>query len=343
MSLLYCDSFDHYDTAAIRAKWDILSGLGAAIDPAVGRTGQSLRLIGSATNVSKQVGISNVLILGLAVRLTDHGPGALFCFFQRFGTPGPEVTITVSATGTLEARLGSATGTILGTTAAAIPINEWHYVECRVLFDPFNGQVEILIDSSSSLALTGVQTSATFATSATDLILNGTALTGSTQGRALTWWADDLYVLDDQGGINDGFLFSPQVVAMLPSGAGDFSMWTPHGSTPNWRCVNGSAAGDWSTYVAASTPGAIDLYTVPNPGFGTVHAVQLCVESRWTGPSGGHAVQAVVQSGGNQYPGRETLVLFDRYSTTPWDVDPDTSSPWTGYTVAGAQWGQQID
>jgi hypothetical protein len=343
MSLLYCDSFDHYDTAAIRAKWDVLSGLGAAIDPAVARTGQSLRLTGSATYVDKGVGFAHVLILGLAVRLTDHGPGALFCFYQRFGTPLAQVTVTVTATGALQAHTGDTTGPVLGTTGATIPINEWHYVECRVLFDAFNGELEILIDNASSLALTGVSTSPTFANSATDLVLNGTKLVGSTQGRALTWWTDDLYLLDDQGGVNDGFLFSPQVVAVLPSGAGDFSMWTPHGATPNWRAVNGSVPGDWSTYVAASTPGAIDLYTVSNPGFGTVYAVQLCVESRWTNPFTGHQVQAVLQSGGNQYPGREALPFFDRYSTTPWDVDPNTGNPWTGYTVAGAQWGQQID
>jgi hypothetical protein len=343
MSLLYCDSFDHYDTAAIPAKWDILSGLGAAIDPVVARTGQSLRLTGSSTFVVKGVGFANVLFVGLAVRLSDHGPGALFCFYTQFGTPGPQVTVTVSATGALEARLGSATGMVLGTTAAAIPINQWHYVECRVLIDPFNGQVEILIDNASSLALTGVPTSTTFGTSADTLILNGTSPVGSTQGRALTWWADDLYVLDDQAGVNDHFLFSPQVIAVLPSGAGDWSMWAPHGATPNWRAVNGSVPGDWTAYVSASTPGAIDLYTVSNPGFGAVYAVQLCVESRWTGPSGVHRVQAVLQSGGNQFPGREALPFFDRYSATPWDTDPNTGDPWTGYTVAGAQWGQQID
>jgi hypothetical protein len=343
MSLIFCDSFDHYGSPEIGEKWSHLQGVGASIETTIARTGHSLSLIGFNSTLAAFGSIDSTLICGFALRVTTYSPGALLSFYRRFGTPGPQVTVGLDSTGHFVVWVGPTGGTVIGTSTATLPLNQWHYLECKATFDFFNGEVELLLDNSSILHLTSVQTSTSFDTSADVLVLNGDTYFVNGRGRGLQWYVDDLYFLDSQGGINDNFLFSPAVVALDPSGEGDFDGWVPHGAVPNWRCVNGGPPGAWDSYVSTSTPGELDLYAVPIPGFDPIYAVQLCVRHRWVGSPGGHAVQGILQSGGNQFPGRDSAGLGPAYTCTPWDTDPNTGNPWNGYAVGAAQWGQQID
>jgi hypothetical protein len=339
--LLFCDSFDHYNTAQIPVKWPLFGGGGASIQGLVARTGQAIRFTNSFCGVGKFLPLSNRVILGFAFALPFPAAGAMCCFWDDIGG-ATQVTLTPLSSGLLQVRSGGASGTVLGTTAGPLPTVGFHYLEVAVTFGNPGGSVEVRVDTVPVLVLSGVNTAPSGFPFVTIFGINRDSGPAPTAGLPVVWFVDDLYIVDDQGGINDDFLNAPSVQCLNPSGEGALSGWQPVGLTPNYRCVDGSTDPLVVPHLLASDIGQADLYPVPAPAGEPVYAVQTCIMRTGLLDVLTTGVQELIRSGGTDFPGPTWIGSNTYYGCTPHDVDPFTNAPWTADGVGAAQFGQAL-
>jgi hypothetical protein len=341
MVLSFCDSFDHYPTNQLAEKWDVRTGLSQQIVNSPARTGKALSFSDNFGRVAKDLGVRGTFIVGVAVYVPSHSPGAIFCLYDDVGG-GPQVTVSMDGSGVLRVQQGGAFGPVLGTSGVTLPTLSWHYLEAKITFDGATGFAELLLDTTVILTLSSVNTAPTGFPWANVLVLNGDAPTGVGHGLFIIWYVDDLYVLDATSGPNDDYLFAPSVQVLDPNGEGDLSGLRPVGASPNWRCVDGGVPGDWTSYVGGITPPQADLYTVPTPNVLTVYAVQTCLRRRIVLDPTGLSITELIRSNGNDFLGNESTGPDAYYNLTQHDVDPDTLAQWTPDGVGHAQFGVQL-
>src|SRR5271165_140861 len=224
MALLFCDSFDHYDTAHAGEKWNTVSNI--AIGAAYGREGQGLAA--SSASANKFLPASASLFLGAAVKPTGAGAQASFFSFYDSGTS--QVNVGVDSTG----RLYVFSNAYLGYSApGVIKYNAWQYVEIGVTFGTgTTGSATGRVNGAAVLNLTGVNTAPSGNPSANTATIYVAAQP--------TVYVDDFYVCDGTGTINNTFLGDIKVVAALPNGNGRVSQFTRTGGTSagNYTAVN---------------------------------------------------------------------------------------------------------
>lgn len=200
MTLLFCDSFDHYTTAQLSRKWTLAEGYWE-IDNDAGRRGGGA-LVGSYHNyhVAKGIPGTDVVYVGFAYKtskLTDSG------HFVKFyeGATG-HVTVRVTSTGAIKVESNYAT---VGQTAGGvIAVNTWNYIEIGVRIDNTVGWVRVRVDGADVLQATG-------SPGALDTREGGTGLIDSINLGAHSafdgyTYFDDLYICDDAGSRNNTFL-----------------------------------------------------------------------------------------------------------------------------------------
>lgn len=144
--------------------------------------------------------------------------------------------------------------TILGTSATNLSINAWNYCEMRVKLGVATGEVEVCLNGTQVINLTGVNT----ATGCADYrqIYLGTF----SNGYGPTFLFDDFYIVDKSGTTNTTFLGPINVYSLMPTANASSAQFTPTGVASNWDAVNDGTA-DTTTYVSSGTTGQKDYYT----------------------------------------------------------------------------------
>jgi hypothetical protein len=163
-------------------------------------------------------------------------------------------------------------GTLLGTSSA-LPYSihsSFGFVEIRVKVDNSAGEVEMRFNGSSTPILN--LTSQDTRNGGTSGVLDSASFASA------PCYVDDLYVVDASVGT---FLGDVRIEGCLPTGAGNYTGWTPSAGS-NYQCVDENNPNGDTDYVSASAAATADTYAMENvtPTTGTVYAVQTVVRAR---------------------------------------------------------------
>lgn len=345
MSLLFAHSTDGQDTTAASGLFNPNSqfptGYGTT-DPRFPGTGY---VTGGAFNTEglqftcKPADEDDLFIIGTAYWIdgaTDAGSAAgIIGFFSDAGVTS-HVRICITADGAVRVRRGDGAGTILGTSSTGVvPFNTWFYIAAKVRLHDSTGTVDIEINGSNVLSLTGLDTK----NGGTKTVFD-TAGWGA-PGGGLSPRRRDLYVCNEAGTKNNDFLGDVRVTASFPTGDTTPEQWTPSTGSDSFAVVD-EASPNTTDYLESSTVGHITRMTLADlPD--TTHEVLGVVVKSYAAKSDAGAVRefrngmfsdATTEVGATNVLGTGFTTFLDVF-----ELDPDGDVDWTptSYNASAVQ------
>jgi hypothetical protein len=161
-----------------------------------GRTGNAGQVSGSntAAYTIPAPNESAVLTVGFAYKVNTLAAARTFLTLASDSGVANHTTFQVNTDGSLVARLGSAVGTALGTTAAGlITINTWYYLEAQVVLHDTTGTLKLRLNGTTVLDLAGIDTKF----GGTKTVFDTVRLAGGGSGATSNF--DDLYITTGPG------------------------------------------------------------------------------------------------------------------------------------------------
>lgn len=333
MALLYLDSMDHYATADLTEKWAAASG--ATIAAGAGRRSTAgLRLASSAAEVQSRgfAPADATAIVGVACKVSGLVNAALVQI--RSGST-VQCTLAINSTGFAQVWRGTTSGTLLGTASTgAVAANVYFHIEIKAAIHPSAGTAVVRVNGVQVLSLSGVNTAASGTAAWDNLYLWHNFI-------SFTADYDDLYVADGSGAAPwNGLLGDCRVDALVPTGAGAVTQWTPS-TGANYAAVDEIPPNDDTDYVTAASTALVDTYALPDaPVAGAVIlGVQHTLNAKKT-DAGTCSIAAVVRSGGTNYPSAAVaLSTAYAYTLVMQGVSPVSGVAWTEAEFNGAEFG----
>ena len=330
MALRFIDSFDHYTD--VTTKYTTSSYASPSAGNGRNSTA-SMRLSRTNSYFSKTLDSQTTWIVGVAIRLSSIGYGKKLIGFLDGG--GIQCDLRVDGVGVLTV---TRNGTTIGTGSSLL-INTWYYIEFKLTIDNATGVAIVMVNGQTDINLTGIDTQAWASATANVIYLGGAIGTSTTEN----WDFDDLYVCDGTGAApcND-FLGDCRVEALLPSGAGANTVWTPSAGA-NYACVDDNPPNDDTDYVSSSNATDKDTYALGNLATtaGTVYGVQTVLEAR-KDDAGTRTVKSTVllsateSNGANANLGDTYAMVRDVFEAKP------GGGAWTVADVNNAELGMEL-
>lgn len=274
--ILFVDGFGHYTSAA--DKWSAYDST-PTVGASYGRNGGYGASLGGQDNLQLYLGqVYSHVILGFAVRfVTMVGTFESIAHFFGGGQYAHQFDVRLNRDGVISVYLNNGSSLLGSSAAGAFAVDgRWQYVEIRGKISESAGEVEVRVDGTSKLSITGVDTQVQ-TTGGIDWVRVGPWwLYGQSIGDK---YVDDVVVINASVGT---FLGDVSVETLLPS-ANSTVQWVASGPD-NYDCVNDAAPDDDATYVSSDTINAYELYTFTDlvRSSGTVHGVQLNSTARIT-------------------------------------------------------------
>lgn len=326
MALRFIDGFDHYSTGYISKKYDNYSGVAISSS---GRHGNCLTHAGSTSYVRKNLDNQQTLICGAAFKYTQLGAGsATFCFY---GSTNFQVVFKLNATGNIEAYRGPST-TLLGTSSAIVPANEWVYLEFKVKVDNTAGTIDVRMNNVNILSLSGIDTQYTAVAYS-----NRIYLYGYTTGCSY----DDYYICDGTGTRNNDFLGDCKVECLFPDANGSINEWTPSAGE-NYACVDEQSEPDLTDYVSTTIEGLADLYSVSalEETVGFIYGLQPLVYARTNDAINVHDIAIEIRTYDAYFISADhELDTTSVYYGEVQETNPSTGELWTIDEISSAEFG----
>jgi hypothetical protein len=336
MALRFIDSFNHYNTSTVPAKWNISQSF-ATPTIVTGRNGNGLRLVGSFfanSYVYKVLDNQTTYMIGVAINLTVGTAGAQGLLAVWDGLTR-QVGVRVNNSSKLEIEKN---GTVLATSSGSW-VNGWNYVEIKTFFNTGSGSCivrvngNVFVTYSGNISQSGVNQGNKI--SIGDWVGNN--------NQADTIW-DDLYVCDGTGSVNNDFLGDIVVEALYPNGAGSYTQFTPVGAGANYNAVNQTVPDGDTTYNYDNTVGNRDSFTFSDfsQGVLSVFGVQSVLDARKQG-SGTRSVGPFFRASTTNYD-QTAAVINDTYSfyVVMNELNPATTALWTESEVNAIEAGYRI-
>lgn len=302
MTLLLCESFDHYGAGGTTSQtefefvwgygdipsYSLHSGQGrngtVAWSPYAGATGYDDRYESGRFLPSTY----STIIFGAAIRFTMIPTSATPLI--HFGDGGSlQVGIWANTNATYYVRRGD--GTNLGSSTFTFSIGAWNYIEAKFIIDGTNGGAWVKANGNTIINLgayagsppgsspVGLDTTNTANNYANTIWLGGGQAVD--HRNATTKYIDDLYVCDTSGSVNNDFLGDVTVQLLNPNGVGNYSGWTPTAGS-NYTNVNESTPND-TNFVSTTSSDTRDSYAFANlSGTNTIYAVQQLTKIKKT-------------------------------------------------------------
>jgi len=332
MALLWMEGFEGFSSAPatvtnyLYSKYAHVTASSTTWYTVTGRTG-GLALRGATNNgelITERLSTtSNTTIVGCAIKptaaLTTH------TFIELFDGETLGINLRLSTT-TGEITVYRDT-TLLGTTTdAGIAIDNWTFVELKVVVDNTVGTVEIKTGGVSRLSLSDQDTQAGLNAWHNTLGIGTSSLA----------YIDDVYMCDGTGSFNNDWIGQRKIVALFPNADTATADWTPSTGTDHYATVNEGSAGGAS--VLADTIDDTDLWDYQDIGdVGVIQGIQLVTHVQETAAKSFDLITPI-ESDGDVYDDagvsiRSTsMVALSRIIET----DPATDELWTinGLTLA---------
>jgi len=274
MTMLFCDSFDHYTTIA--QKWTT--------------TGPPTKTITSGSTV----------IFGFAFRRVSafHATAAQVLCSLREGATDHIYIETVPGTATIRVMRGGAVALV--TLSTTFTTNVWYYVEVKANIHDTTGSIATRVNGADNGSFAGdtrnagtgivdtLQIGTTAFSPSDDMTIVAAATRFGAAGLrynandyATDMHFDDLYVCNSAGTVNNDFLGDVRIEALYPNGVGNYAQWTPSAGA-NWQNVDETTPNDETDYNISGTVNQIDTYAFTNltSTAGSVAAVQANLHAR---------------------------------------------------------------
>jgi hypothetical protein len=339
MTLLFCDSFDHYATAQLATKWTSISGAPSisgtfARHGAGGLSCASNQFVRLTFSAFPSIGSNsfNSLIVGFAQKQSSLSVSQ---FFRIGGANNNYFGMTHA--------IGGSTVFTNNTTRDTFLISDhdtgWHFYEVKATIHPTNGTGHVIVRLDGTEVINLQNTVFTTTTTSTflfvDLFCNGTAC-----------HYDDFYILDPSTPPNNDFIGEVRIQTMMPDGTASTNTdFTPSAGS-NYQNVDEIPPNSDTDYNFSSTVGDKDTHTTAGltapASVKDIYGVQVNTWSRKT-DSSDRNVAAVALSGSTTVSGNSIPVTTTyRYYSDNWEEDPDTSAAWTESGVNNAEFGYEV-
>lgn len=333
MALRFVDSFDHYATADLASKWTSVTSMTVASG---GRNGTS-KLTSTNTNNSdakKVLDAQATWIVGFAFSFSGaHVSNKFLVRFVDGTTEHVDLRMTTS-----NLLFVTRNGTTLGTGTTALSSSVFYYLELKVTISDTVGVVNLKINGNTELNLTSQDTRNAGNASADTIFI---AKAGVDNNGATSNW-DDFYVCDSTGSVNNDFLGDVRVQAILPSGAGNTTQWTPSAGS-NFQNVDDTTPNGDTDYNSTSTATNKDTYAFGDltPTSGSIKGLQWLAYVR-KDDAGARTVAPVYRST-SDFDGTTQSVLDSYvYLREIKELNPNTSAAWTISEVNAAEFGIKL-
>jgi hypothetical protein len=164
VTVQFVDSFGHYTT--FQQKYDAIQDVADActIGSAAARSGsygmvQPAHSGSSGTYASKSIsGLPSQVVTGFAVRFTSPETSVTRGIVSFIDVSTIQVEIAIDPAGFIKAYRGGTGGTLLGTSASAITVSNYNYVEVNVKIHASSGSVNVWVNGVLALSLSGINT-----------------------------------------------------------------------------------------------------------------------------------------------------------------------------------------
>lgn len=338
--LRFIDGFDHYTTAAAYAyKYNAYT---TTLTPSTGRrSGSNAARFGNygGDYLLKTLDDQATWIVGFAYK-RDYASNDEKPILQlRDNTGEVQVALCMHGIDGLLRLWRGDQKTLLATSTVALPTGSWNYIELKTFINDTTGTMELRVNGVTVATYTGdTKYSSTIGT-ARSIWLSGGVYSSSYYG-----WIDDLYICDDQGTANKGFLGDVRIDTIYPTGAGSQTDFTPVGTGNNWDNVNDTNPDGDTGYNASEVVGDTDLFAFSDlPSIsGTIFGVQANLNAR-KDDAGTGGMKPVIYLASTEYEGTEKA-MSDSYfdHTTIWELNPNTAVAWTQSDINGAEFGYKV-
>jgi hypothetical protein len=278
MALLFFTGFDTYASADIGKEFTSVTGFSGAtpgINSSGGRrSGGALYAPNNSASGSSALitlpGSYSTFVAGFAFNASQFLADKTFALFKDAGTA--QLELQMNSDGTIDV---TRNGTVLGTSAAAMSANTYHYIEFKATIHDTTGSYELRLDGVNILSASNVDTKNTANAS-----INSVTLGAPSQniGSLTTWKYDDFYVLDTTGSApNNNFLGDVRIDSIYPSADGNYTQWTPSTGSTHYTLVDETVP-NGTDYVSNGTTGNKDSYAmgdVPALTAQTIYGVKV--------------------------------------------------------------------
>jgi hypothetical protein len=347
--LLFCDSFDHYDTLNILNKWNFNPNGASFIvaTPGVPRTGtRCLQILGNEgpiRTISPEQTNTNYtkLIQGVAMNFERvRNDQARFMAFQvnSIQVFADNVFLALSNNGNIGAWRGPGLGGPGQVLFQEVPTNfvfgQWNYIECKVTISQTVGTVEVRLmppggPMETIISLTGLNTVADSHDLVPQDYCNMVQLFADS-GLLFNNYFDDYYAVDwsNPSLPNSDYLGAVKIYVDMPFANGSPVNFTPSAGT-NWQNVDEIPPDATGTFNSSGLVGDEDQYqhnVTGVPANSSIMAVQHTMSMLVD--AGAHGVTSVVEGIENS----ESVYLANNYSMFPYpyDQNPATGADWKG-------------
>jgi hypothetical protein len=340
MAVVLIEGFDHYpdgsttQAGGMGARWTA-STTSSWGYPAGRIAGRCARRSGSGQITFDRPLPSELtsLTVGFAVLTDTAAPNSTQELVSLRSSGGAQLVIGGTSGGLLQVGRGSFSN-IFGTEAAGDPwqAEAWYFLEIEAVIHGSTGEVRVYKNGVEVINVSGVNTKgqAQYGVSTLRLRMPGT---GSGWGASSF---DDVYVADAATRLGDS-----RVITLVPDGDTGDKDWTPSSGENNYAMVDQEQVDGDSSYIASSTPGDLDIYTLGNLGVTpeTIHAVQLMMCAR-KDDAATREVRLKLKSGSTVENGAtQVMGTSYQYFHEIYDDDPDAAGPWTAAAVGAMQIG----
>lgn len=322
MTLRFIESFDDRTTANAAFKWGSTQST-VTLGTSYGRYGQGW-YVSSDGNLQLNYNADtaqNTWIVGFALK-SELGYFYTHSFIRFIDVATTHCYLRIDPDNRI--RIYNENGTLLLTSTLFLIPKCWQYIELKIKFDNAAGTVDLRINGVSAGSVTGVDTTNTGNAYITQI---------SYRGGGSGYFLDDMYICDGAGA--DTFRGDCRVETLLPSGAGNYTAWTPSAGS-NYQNVDDAYAsapcpdGD-TTYNSSTTPGNRDSFAYGNLVItsGTILGVQVSPNVTKT-DAGARSIKSFTRLASTDYDGAAKSV-GGSYASYPelWLLNPNTSAAWT--------------
>lgn len=223
------------------------------------------------------------------------------------------------------------TQTLIGqSTGPVIVANAWQHLEVKVLFHDSAGSIQVRVEGTTMLNITGVKTTAN-TVGAINTCHNVSLRHANGSGGNVTMWKD-FVIWDDTGSVNNNFLGLVQVYKIVPDS--DVTLnWTPNSGSTGYTQIDEADPDEDTTYISASSAlPDYSQFTMTNlpDDVTAVKGVMTILRSKKTDGGDGNMQASLVSDGVVGTGAERSITTAYTYWTDIYDEDP-----------AGGNWSKE--
>jgi hypothetical protein len=326
--------FDHYDTAHIGERWQVISG-SPSIATGEGRTGNALNVAAGAVQRNLPLNYSR-LIVGVAFNFASAPPQTLITFTNDDPYIKQCFYITVNSVGAVVLGGTDQYGDISNYGPASanglVAAGSWYYLEWDMNF----------ASGATIVNLNGLQVIDGSLTANGGFGMQVDTASQVALGSGDNTLMDDFYCIDPSdstGGVADTFLGDVTVGANVPNGAGRVNNFIPFPNTnPNWENVDEEPPDDDTTYNSSNVVGNVDAYAMATPS-GVESIIAICVVADARKDNIGTRIVEIGLGNGTEESYSPDISLADAYQMYSYSfgTNPFTSEAWSPSDLATLQ------